>query len=138
MAIRRKLYLDTNVLITAFRGQDDAASRALRLLDDASVDFVVSDYLRLETLPKPSFLGRREEVEFMQAFFAAAQVDVASDTQITRSAIDFASRYDLQAMDALHVVAATHARADAFITTEKTTKPLFRVTEVAVKSLLDA
>lgn len=70
--------LDANVLIAAFRGESDIAFRALEVLDDSERQFVVSDYLRLEVLPKPTFLGRHEEVQFMQTFFEAAVENVPS------------------------------------------------------------
>jgi hypothetical protein len=38
-------------------------------------------------------------------------------------------------MDALHIAAAIEAKADELVTTEKSTKPMHRVTEVKVVSL---
>ena len=74
----KRTYLDTNVLIEAFQGEKAAAFRALEVLDDPERRFVVSDYLRLEVLPKPTFHGRAEEVQFMRTFFENAEEDIPS------------------------------------------------------------
>jgi hypothetical protein len=50
-----KTYLDANVLIVAFRGENPAADAALTLLGEGHRQFVASPYLRLETLRKPRF-----------------------------------------------------------------------------------
>ncbi|NMC19428.1 MAG: hypothetical protein GYA33_03310 [Thermogutta sp.] len=65
--------IDANVLIAAFQGEGEVCQRALRVLDDPDRKFVVSDYLRLEVLPKPTFHKKREEIEFMQAVFERAE-----------------------------------------------------------------
>jgi hypothetical protein len=38
-------------------------------------------------------------------------------------------------MDALHIAAALAIDADEFVTTEKSTKPMYRVTEIRVVSI---
>jgi predicted nucleic acid-binding protein len=43
-----------------------------------------------------------------------------------------AETFGLSAMDALHIAAAKRAECDELVTTEKTTKPLFRVTGIIV------
>jgi hypothetical protein len=48
-----RTYLDANILIAAFQGEGDGAMAAIAALDDPDREFVVSDFLRLETLPKP-------------------------------------------------------------------------------------
>jgi hypothetical protein len=40
-------------------------------------------------------------------------------------------------MDALHIAAAISVGAEEFITTEKPTKPMYRVTDIKVVSLFD-
>jgi hypothetical protein len=66
---------------------------------------VVSDYLRLELLPKPRFHKRQEELEFMESVFQEAE-NCETSPKLTSEAIALASKYILGAMDALHVVAA--------------------------------
>jgi predicted nucleic acid-binding protein len=59
----KRVYIDANVLIAAFQGEEHVAQRALRVLDDPDLKLVSSDYLRLEVLPKPTFHRRQEEIE---------------------------------------------------------------------------
>ena len=131
----KRTYLDTSVLIEAFQGKNDAAVRALEVLDDPERQFVVSDFLRLEVLPKPTFLHRTEEVQFMRTFFEHAEEDVPSSKEVTGYALDLAAKYDMGAMDALHVGTALMADVDELVTLEKETNPMCCVREVKVISL---
>jgi predicted nucleic acid-binding protein len=124
-----------NDLIAAFRGESDIAFRALEVLDDSERQFVISDYLRLEVLPKPTFLGRHEEVLFMRTFLEEAAEDVPSSQEVTGRAVNLASPYDMTPIDALHVGAAVTAAVDELVTVEKATKPMCRVREIKVVSL---
>jgi hypothetical protein len=45
-------YVDANVLICAFRGNVAASNAALAVLGGSNRSFVISEYLRLETLPQ--------------------------------------------------------------------------------------
>jgi predicted nucleic acid-binding protein len=131
----RATYVDANVLICAFRGDHAATEAALAVLGDADRTFVTSEYLRLETLPKPSFHGKTREVAFLNTFFDAAGRCVSSAPEIIQRALELASRHDLAPMDALHVSSALAGNADELITVEKPTKPLFRVRELRVISI---
>ena len=131
----KRTYLDANVLIAAFSGKGQGAQNALRILDDPDRKFVVSDYLRLEVLPKPTFLQRREEVEFMREVLDSAAEHCDSSQELTGSALALAAKYDLTPIDALHVAAATVAGVDEFVTLEKPAKPMCRVNEVKVVSI---
>jgi len=131
----KRTYVDTNVLISAFRGDEPSASVALAILGDPARAFVVSDYLRLETLPKPTFHKNDAEVTFYSAFFDAAIESVGSRQALTEQAITIAIRYDLAPVDALHVSAAITADVDELVTLEKPSKPMLRVTEVPVVSI---
>ena len=133
--MKKRTYLDANVLIAAFRGSDEVAERALCVLDDPNRALVVSDFLRLEVLPKPKFYGREEEVAFMEAVFEAASEHVSSSDELTGKAVELASRYDMTPMDALHVGAAFVAGVDELVTLEKSSKPMCRVSEVKVVSI---
>lgn len=133
-ATMRRTYIDANVLISAFRGNEPSATRALEVLDDPDRRLVVSNYLRLEVLRKPLFHGHQEEVEFMQLVFDRAEVISTSD-ELTSQAVSLAAQYDLGPLDALHVSAAVIGQVDELVTLEKGTKPLCRVREVTVVSL---
>lgn len=130
----KRTYIDANVLIAAFQGEEPAAQRALQVLDDPGRKLVVSDYLRLEVLPKPTFHQQREEVEFMQSIIDQAE-NVLSSSDLTGKSLEFATKYDMTPIDALHVGASVVAAVDEFITMEKPTKPMCKVREINVKSL---
>jgi predicted nucleic acid-binding protein len=130
-----KTYLDANVLIVAFRGDHPAAEAALTLLGDGSRQFVASAYLRLETLRKPRFYQRKDEIDFMEAYFAKVTHWVPGDDQLVQRALDLAARLDLGALDALHAAAALQGGAEVFVTMERRSKPLFRVPGLATLSL---
>lgn len=131
----KRTYIDANVLIAAFQGEDQVAQRALRVLDDPDRKLVVSDYLRLEVLPKPTFHKRREEIAFMQAVFDGAAENLDTSPELTGCALEYASKYDMTPIDALHVGAAAVAGVDELVTLEKPTKPICNVKEVKVVSI---
>lgn len=131
----KRTYIDANVLIAAFRGERSVARRALQVLDDPNRALVVSDYLRLEVLPQPTFYKRQEEINFMRVIFEDASENVTASPQLTERAIVMASKYDMAPIDALHIGAAVVSGVDELVTMEKTTKPICRVTEVRVVSL---
>jgi len=130
----KRTYIDANVLIAAFQGEEQVAQRALRVLDDPGRRLVVSDYLRLEVLPKPMFHKQQEEVEFMEAVFEKAE-NWETSPELTRCSLELAARYDMAPMDALHVGTAVVADVDELVTLEKPTKPICKVEEVSVKSI---
>ncbi len=133
---KTKTFVDANVLISAFRGKEEVSEKALKVLDDPEREFIVSNYLRLEVIPKPKFLRRDDEVAFMETFFESASEEVDSSSALTLQAIEIASIHNLHPLDALHASAAIHAEVDEFITSEKKTKPFSRVHNLTVKSLL--
>jgi predicted nucleic acid-binding protein len=130
-----RTYLDANVLITAFRGEGAAAQAAMQVIGDPRRVFVASQYLRLETLRKPQFYARAEEIEFMETYFAAVSLWVPSSDRLVMAALALASELDLGAMDALHAAAALEGKAEAFVTLERASKPLCRVPGMRVISL---
>ncbi len=131
----KRTYIDANVLIAAFQGDERICRRAMEVLDDPDRRLVVSDFLRLEVLPKPTFHKRTEEVQFMNAVLENAAENVPCDSEVTEKAIKLASVYDVAPMDALHVGAAVTADVDEFVTLEKPTKPPCRVSEIKIRSL---
>ena len=131
-----KTYLDSGVLIMAFRAEAVASLRAMQILDDANREFVTSPFVKLETLPKAQYQQQQEEVAFYETYFKAVRIWVEDMAQILPVAHEVASQYGLAAMDALHVAAALTAKAEEIITTEKATKPMHRVAGIRVVSLL--
>lgn len=133
-----RTYVDSSVVIAAFRGDHEKWAEANAILDDPNRTLITSDYVRLETLPKPLFNGRRDEAEFIQAFFATADEQAPSGDPVTSGSVELAARYDLGPLDALHVSAAVHGKAEEFVTLEKRRKPLGRVTEIRVAFLSES
>jgi hypothetical protein len=127
-------YLDASILIAAFRGKQSVDRRAFEVLDDPDRRFVVSDFLRLEVLPKPTFHNRQEEIEFMEQILRNAE-DVPASPDLTAKAIELAGKYDMTPVDSLHASAAVAAEVEEMVTLEKPNKPICRVSEVKVVSI---
>ncbi len=128
-------FVDTGVLITAARGQGDAALRALRVLDDPGRTFASSLFVKLEALPMPTYHKRHHEVAFLNAFFTRATRWPESSDEVIKRAFAEASGAGIAAMDALHVAAALIVGADVLVTTEKRRKPLHRVRSIQVETI---
>ncbi len=130
-----KTYIDTGVLIAAFQGQHNLWAQAIAVLDDANREFVRSDFVRLETLPKPVYERRNDEVEFLEAFFESATIRPEVNPNLIENALDIAKVHGIAGMDSLHLAAARSANVEEFVTTEKPTKPMFRLKEIKLTSL---
>lgn len=132
-----RLFLDTGVLIAAARGQGTASSDALALLSDPRHQFLSSDVVHLELLPKAIYPQRRVEAEFYETYFAslAPESVLATTPGVVDDAFMYATRWGLSAFDALIVVAAQRLDADELVTTERPSSPLLRVDTVAVQSI---
>lgn len=130
-----RTFLDAGVLIAAARGRGIILVRAHVILDDAERSFVTSDYLRMEVLPKALYHRQSEEVLLYERFFSKAVQIVAPSASLMRQTYAEACTYGLSALDALHVVAAKFSGAEEFITTERPTTPLFRVTGIVIKTI---
>ncbi|NEP18397.1 MAG: nucleic acid-binding protein [Leptolyngbya sp. SIO4C1] len=131
-----RTFLDAGVLITAARGTTDDAEKALQLLRAPNREFVASQFLKLEVLPKALFNQRTLEAEFYEAYFEAVTHWATDIQQLLEAGYREATDFGLGAMDALHVAAAVAARADEFITSEKPTKSIYRTPSIPVISLL--
>ncbi len=128
-------FVDTGILITAARGQGDAALRAMAILDDPARSFASSRFVKLEALPMPTYHKRIHEVAFLNAFFDNVTHWPQSDDKVIDQAFVEASRAGIAALDALHVAAAMIVGADVLVTTEKRSKPLHRVRSIPVETL---
>lgn len=131
----KRTYIDASILIAAFQGDENTSRRAMEILDDPFRSLVVSDFVRLEVLPKPMFYKRLEEIEFMQAVLDNAAENVETSPELTKRAVDLASKYNMTPIDAIHVSAAVAAKVDELVTLEKDTKPMCQVREIKVVSL---
>ena len=130
-----KTYLDANVLIAAFRSDHPASAAAMNVIGDPGRLFVASQYLRLETLRKPMFYTRKEEIEFMDAYFDCVSLWVPATDALTMKALDLAALLDLGTMDAIHAAAAIQGATQELVTMEKSSKPICRIPGLTVVSL---
>jgi hypothetical protein len=130
-----RTFLDAGVLIAAVRGQENEAARALALLEDPERSFIASDFLRMEVLPKAIYYQRPAEAALYERFFAQARLISVSGALVTQAYTE-ACTFGLSALDALHVTVAKAGGAEEFITTERPTTPLFRVTGMVITPFL--
>jgi hypothetical protein len=100
---------------------------ALALFNEADRLFVPSDFVRLEVLPRAIYYKRQAEVAFYERCFARAVHIVQYSEPLMKQAYAEACTTGLAALDASHIVAAHAGGATDFITTERSTSPLFRV-----------
>lgn len=131
-----RTFVDAGVLIAAARGEDVIAEAALSLLADSTRVFVSSPFVRLEVLPKAIFNQKTVEAEFYETFFNAVAIWATDTDSLIQQTYMIACNYGLAAMDALHVAAAIALDAEDLLTTEKPTKPMYRVPNLRVISVL--
>lgn len=122
----KRTFIDAGVLISAARGTDAVATKALQILDDPDREFASSVFVRLEVLPKSIYFKRENEIQFYETFFDAVVYWTNNMEVLTSEAYREACATGLSAMDALHVAAAKLVGADELVTTESVDKPLHR------------
>lgn len=127
--------VDSCVLRTAFQGEGEANRKALDVLDDTNREFMAVDFVALEVIPKPIFNKFQEQADFYKSFFDDAPIHVEITSDVTKLALQLASKHDIGPMDSLIVSSAIIGNADELITMEKPTKPMYKVKEVKVISL---
>ena len=130
-----RTFLDAGVLIAATRMTGAMGVKALALFNAADRVFVTSDFVRLEVLPKAIYYKRQAEAVFYERFFTRVAHIVQYSETLMRQAYTEACTTGLAALDALHIVAARASGATEFITTERSTSPLFRVSGLTITTL---
>jgi len=130
-----RTFIDSGVLVVAARGTEADSERALAILVDRNREFASSLFVRLELLPKAIYHRKMDEAEFYQSFFDAVQYWATDIEQLFQQSYEIACQYGLAALDALHIAAALSVDAEEFITTERTTKPMHRVTALKIISI---
>lgn len=133
----KRTYIDTCLLMAAFKGEGELGQRALSVLDDPECALVVSDPVRLEALPKARYHKQQQEVEFYEAVFSQAE-NIAWNESALQQAYTIAESHGVAAMDAIHVAHALAAGVDEFVSAEKPSKPMFRVQTIAMRSIREA
>lgn len=127
--------IDSCVLRNAVQGVGEDNRKALEVLDDENREFIACDFVALELIPKPTFHKIQDQVSFYQTFFDNAKLRVVVSQAVTDLALRLASEHDITPLDSLIVSSAIIGGADEFITSEKPTKPMYKVKEVKVVSL---
>lgn len=127
-------FVDASVLIAAFRGEEPLRSQAIAILSDGNRRFVRSEFLELETIPKPTFHKRADEVFWLRSFLdSKSTMPVPSYLALVALAQKKACQYGLSAIDALHLAAALEASCDELVTTEKRERAFGRVAEAGLR-----
>ncbi|MGB9486659.1 MAG: PIN domain-containing protein [Terriglobia bacterium] len=133
MALRT--YIDSGVLISALRGEKDISATALAFLNDPLREYVTSDYVKIELLPKCTFHKNHDEKRFYEEFFKGSAIHVPSSNELLELAIDEGGRTGISGIDAIHVACAVVAQAEELITNEKSTRPIHRANGIKVISI---
>ncbi|RUS98595.1 hypothetical protein DSM106972_079810 [Dulcicalothrix desertica PCC 7102] len=128
-------FIDSGVLITAARAIKESSEKALAILEDDEREFASSAFLKLEVIPKATYNQKITEVEVYETFFDDVVYWASNLEQVMRDAYSIGCQYSLAAMDALHIAAALSVNASEFVTTEKPTKPMFRVSSIKIVSI---
>lgn len=128
-------YLDSGVLIFAAKGTAAAAALALPFIQDPDREFVTSDYVRLEVIPKAKWMRNEAEVEFYETFFELNPRTIPTSPALLELAMDEACKIGLNALDAVHIACAVFGGAEELVTSEKVTKPMHRTGLVRVISI---
>lgn len=132
----KRTYVDSGVLIAAARGNGRLSEKALGVISDtASREFVCSDYVRLEVIPKPTYEKRDAEVRFYEEFFASVAVWLPFSVEHFEQALTEACTAGLRAIDAIHIVVAAGSGCEELITSEKPAKPIHRTKLITVLSI---
>jgi len=130
-----RVFLDTGVLITAFRGKPKMRESALAVLENPDYEFWYSPLLRLELILQPAHEGRSLELEFFKEYFKVAGCYGDLNRMFEIGEPD-AMKHGITVLDALHVAAAHLAKCELLVTSEGPTKPMFRTKLVKVASIL--
>ena len=89
----------------------------------------------LETLPQARHEKNRSEQEFYATHFAGVVHCECLSEALGKAAERLAGQYGLAGPDALQIAAAIRQGVTEFVTSEKPSKPMFRVKELKVVSL---
>lgn len=126
-----RTYLDSGVLILASRRLEARGDAARGLLDDPEHEVYFSEFVKLETLPKPTYIKFEAQVEYLEAFFAPAIAVRSPLKTVVRRAFEIATHDGLGAGDALHVSSATRGKCDELVSAELPVKAIYRAKRFA-------
>lgn len=130
-----RTFVDSGVLIAAARGNNELVEAAMKVLDDPEREFVSSDFVKLEVLPKATYHKNTDEALFYREFLSSTVYTVHASKELVAAAHSIAEKHGLAAMDALHVAAAREVNAAEIVTSEKSGKPMFRVHSPVIRTI---
>jgi len=131
MAGPTRTFLDSGVLIAAYRGSPSIEAPAISILDDPNRVFLSSPFIRHEISPKALYNRRPDEYRFYQNYFRRA-VFCDDLKSILSHAGKESAKSGVSAMDSLHIAAAYLLGADEFFTSEKPGRSIYRTSLVKV------
>ena len=126
-----RTFLDSGVLIAAYKGSPSIETPAINILDDPSRIFLSSPFVRLEVSPKALFNQQQDEYRFYQRYFRRASFGDDLKSILSHAGKESA-KSGVGAMDALHIAAAYLLDADELVTSEKPGKSIYRTSLVKV------
>jgi len=130
-----RTYVDSGVLITAARGNAALSAPAIEILSDATREFVSSDWVKLEVLPKAQYFRQTSEVQFYNLFFGRVSVWALFGSDVLSVALQEASATGMSGADAIHVVLAARCGCAEFVTSERATSAIHRTARLRVVSI---
>jgi len=99
----------------------------------AGREYVTSDYVRLELIPKATFhTVINPSLSFYDTFFRANIRCIPTSSSLITPAMEHGCATGIRGIDALHIACADFAGAEEFIATETPTKPIHRTKLIKV------
>jgi len=126
-----RVFLDSGVLIGAFKGEPEIREGAFAILSNPNLEFWYSPLLKLEVTLQPTHHKQTVELAFYEEYFRNANC-YGDLNRVFEIGNKESLRHGISVVDALHVAAANLSRCVALFTTEKPTKPIFRTKLVTV------
>jgi predicted nucleic acid-binding protein len=130
-----KTFLDSNVLLMAWKGKEEDAIKAIGILEDRARKFFTASTVKLELLAKPYYFKNRDEVDFYNSHFEQVVDEEPLSAELGLRAFELGKKHGLAAMDALNIAAALKMDVEEFITGGMPGKALFRVPGIKVTTL---
>lgn len=130
-----KTFLDSGVLLTAWKGKETDARAAIGIMEDPAREFFTASTVKMELLPKAYYFKNRGEVEFYSRHFDEVSAEEPLSAGLGERAFALAKNHGLATVDALNIAAALKQGVQEFITSELPGKALFRVPGIRVVTL---
>jgi predicted nucleic acid-binding protein len=114
-----RIFVDSCVLILASQAKEDEISKRAMQQLDRDATFLSSLIVELETIPRPTANGFKNQVAFLNDFFAAAEKVECSHQVQELAIVEACKGKSLDCVDSLHVACAIKGGATEIVTAEK-------------------